>query len=64
MLTRRDVLRLVPSSALLTTARAAQAAHKAHHEGKTLREACLELKLMSAEDFDRLVRPETMLGPM
>jgi len=43
--------------------KAAQAAHKAHHEGKTLRAACVELGLLSAEEFDRLVRPEAMTGP-
>jgi fumarate hydratase class II len=68
---RERIRQLLNQSLMLVTAltphigydRAAQAAHKAHHEGKTLREACIELKLMSAEDFDRLVRPEAMLGP-
>lgn len=41
---------------------AAQVAKKAYAEGKTLREACVELGLLSAEEFDRLVRPEEMLG--
>jgi fumarate hydratase, class II len=40
--------------------RAAEIAKKAHHENLTLKEATLALKVMSAEDFDRLVRPETM----
>jgi fumarate hydratase, class II len=43
--------------------RAAQVAHKAHAENKTLKEACLELGYLSGEEFDRLVRPEKMLGP-
>ncbi len=42
---------------------AAKVARKAHLEGKSLREACLELGLLSGEDFDRLVRPEAMVGP-
>jgi fumarate hydratase class II len=43
--------------------RSAQVAHKAHAENKTLREACVELGFLSGEEFDRLVRPEKMLGP-
>ena len=43
--------------------KAAEVAHKAHAENKTLREACLELGFLSGEEFDRLVRPEKMLGP-
>jgi len=42
---------------------AAKVAKKAHAERKTLRQACIELGLLSGEEFDRLVRPETMLGP-
>jgi fumarate hydratase class II len=42
---------------------AAKVAKKAHQEGTTLKEACTALGLLSAEDFDRLVRPETMLSP-
>jgi len=40
---------------------AAQIAHCAHHEGLTLREATLKLGLLSGEEFDLLVRPETMV---
>jgi fumarate hydratase, class II len=42
---------------------AAKVAYKAHKENLTLREACVELGLLSGEDFDRLVRPEKMLKP-
>jgi fumarate hydratase class II len=42
---------------------AARIAKKAHAEGTTLREAALALGRVSAEDFDRWVRPERMLGP-
>ncbi len=42
---------------------AAKIAKKAHHEGTTLREAALALDLISAEDFDRVVRPEQMIRP-
>lgn len=42
---------------------AAKVAKKAHTEGKTLREACVELGLLSGEKFDGIVRPEQMIGP-
>lgn len=40
--------------------KAAQIAKKAHREDKTLKEAAMELGYVSAEDFDRWVRPEAM----
>lgn len=43
--------------------KAAQIAEKAHNENKTLKEACLELGYLTSEQFDKIVRPETMLGP-
>jgi fumarate hydratase class II len=43
--------------------RAAKVAKKAHAEGKTLRQACIELGFLPGEEFDRLVRPEQMIGP-
>ena len=43
--------------------RAAEIAKKAHREGSTLREAALALAYVSAEDFDRWVRAESMIGP-
>ena len=42
---------------------AAKAAKKAHHENLTLKESVVALGLLSAEDFDRLIRPADMLGP-
>ena len=42
---------------------AAKVAKKAHAEGKTLRHVCIELGLLSGEDFDQVVRPEKMIGP-
>ncbi|GAA5841161.1 hypothetical protein JCM9279_000561 [Rhodotorula babjevae] len=42
---------------------AAKCAKKAHKEGTTLKEATLALGLLESEEFDRLVRPELMLGP-
>ncbi len=43
--------------------RAAEIAKKAHREGGTLREAALALGYVSAEEFDRWVRPEDMTAP-
>ena len=42
---------------------AAKIAKHAHKHGQTLKEAALELKLLTAEEFDAEVRPEKMVGP-
>ncbi|HUQ26670.1 MAG TPA: class II fumarate hydratase [Burkholderiales bacterium] len=62
---------LVAGSLMLVTAlaphigydRAAEIAKKAHHDGTSLREAALALGYVSAEDFERWVRPEAMIRP-
>ncbi len=41
---------------------AAKIAKKAHKENKTLREAAVELGLVTSEQFDQWVRPEKMVG--
>ncbi len=41
---------------------AARIAKKAHQEGKTLKEAAVELGLLTPEQFDAWVRPEKMTG--
>nr|WP_314482989.1 class II fumarate hydratase [uncultured Pseudomonas sp.] len=43
--------------------KAAEIAKKAYSEGKTLREAALELNYLTNEQFDEWVRPENMLAP-
>lgn len=43
---------------------AAKIAKKAHKENKTLREAALELKLLTNEQFDQWVKPEDMVGSL
>jgi fumarate hydratase, class II len=43
---------------------AAKIAKKAHKENKTLREAAVELGLLTSEQFDQWVRPEKMVGSM
>jgi fumarate hydratase class II len=42
---------------------AAKVAKKAHAENKTLKEAVVELGLLTTEKFDEVVRPEKMTGP-
>ena len=41
----------------------AKIAKKAYKENKTLKEAGIELGLLTAEQFDQWVRPEEMLAP-
>jgi fumarate hydratase class II len=61
----------VKNSLMLVTAlspkigydKAAEIAHKAHVERIGLREAALKLGYLSAEEFDELVRPESMTHP-
>ena len=68
---RRRIEEHVASSLMLVTAlnpligydKAAEVAKKAYAEGKTLKEACLELGYLSAEEFDAAVRPEEMVHP-
>lgn len=43
---------------------AAKIAKKAHKENKTLREAAIELGLLTSEQFDAWVRPEKMVGSL
>ncbi|MYL62487.1 class II fumarate hydratase [Bacillus hwajinpoensis] len=42
---------------------AAKIAKKAHEDGTTLRESALESGLLTAEQFDEIVRPEDMISP-
>jgi fumarate hydratase class II len=43
--------------------KAAQIAKQAHAQGTTLKEAAVSLGFLSAEEFDRAVVPEKMIGP-
>ena len=42
---------------------AAKVAHHAHVNQQTLKQACQDLGVLSAEDYDAIVRPETMTAP-
>jgi fumarate hydratase class II len=67
----KRIAELVDRSLMLVTAlnpeigydNAARIAKKAHREGITLRQAALDLELLTAEEFDKLVRPEKMARP-
>ncbi len=67
----KRIAELMQSSLMLVTAlsphigydKSAEVAHKAHHEGLTLRESAVGLGYVSEADFDRFVRPEDMTHP-
>jgi fumarate hydratase class II len=66
-----QIERHLRSSLMLVTAlnpiigydNAAKVAKKAHQEHTTLREAAIELGLLTGEEFDAAVRPEDMTHP-
>jgi fumarate hydratase, class II len=70
-LNREQIDRYVRNSLMLVTAlspvlgydKAAEIAHVAHVDGSSLKEAALKLGYLSAEDFDKWVRPEQMTSP-
>ncbi len=65
------IKKLLDDSLMLVTAlnpvigydNAAKIAKKALREDKTLKQVAIELKLLTAEEFDKAVRPELMIGP-
>jgi len=68
---RARIEELLRNSLMLVTAlnphigydNAAKIAKKAHRDGTSLKQAALALGLTTAEQFDRWVRPEDMVGP-
>lgn len=42
---------------------AAKIAHTAHHEGLSLKQACVKLGFLSEKEYDALVKPEQMIKP-
>lgn len=68
---KKRIESLLHESLMLVTAlnpyigydKAAQTAKKAHKEGITLKEAAVALGYVTPEEFDRIVRPEKMIGP-
>jgi fumarate hydratase class II len=62
-LLRRSLMLVTALNPHIGYDKAAQVAKKAHAEGSSLKEAALALGYVSAEDFERWVRPEAMIGP-
>jgi fumarate hydratase class II len=58
----RSLMLVTVLSPRLGYEKAAEIAQKAHREGLTLREACLQLGYLSAAEFDRIVDPARMVG--
>jgi fumarate hydratase class II len=69
---KERIQQLVGDSLMLVTAlnphvgydNAAKIAKKAHGENKTLKQAALELGLLTAEQFDKFIKPEEMTHPL
>lgn len=68
---RKQIDSYLESSLMLVTAlspkigydKAAKVAHHAHEKDLTLKEACLELGYVSAEEFDAIIEPFSMAHP-
>ena len=58
---RQSLMNVTALSPVLGYERCAVLAKTAHREGITLREACLKLSYLTAEEFDRLYKPEEMI---
>ena len=62
-LMRRSLMLVTALNPKLGYDKAARVAKLAHKKNLTLREAAIELKLLTGTEFDRLVNPKDMLGP-
>jgi fumarate hydratase class II len=60
-LVRGSLMLVTALSPLLGYDNAAAIAKKAHHGGTTLKEAALELGLLTEQEYDEAVRPENMV---
>lgn len=61
-LTERSLMLVTALTPHIGYDRAAEIAKLAHQEGKSLKEAAIQLDYVSAEDFERWVRPRDMTG--
>ena len=59
----RSLMLVTALAPLIGYDKAAEIAKAAHINGTTLREEALRLSFISADEFDRVMKPETMLGP-
>ncbi len=68
---RKKIQEHVDQSLMLATAlnpvigydKAAKVVNKAYREDKTLKQAAIEMGVLSAEEFDKIVDPKKMIGP-
>jgi fumarate hydratase class II len=59
----RSLMLVTALSPVIGYDKASSIAHDADRTGRTLRESALDSGAISAEDFDRIVDPATMIGP-
>jgi fumarate hydratase, class II len=68
---KKKIAQYVENSLMLVTAlspkigydKAAHLAHRAYEEDSSLREVCLKLGYLTAQEFDEIVKPEKMIHP-
>jgi len=58
----RSLMLVTALSPVIGYDKAAEIAHQASHSGSTLREAALALGYVTAEEFDRIIDPASMVG--
>lgn len=61
--TQRSLMLVTALSPSIGYDKAAKVAKHAHEKGCTLREAVIDLDLLTGDQYDELVRPADMLGP-
>jgi fumarate hydratase class II len=59
----RSLMRVTALTPRTGYERSAAVAKHAHEQGISLRQACLDLGVLRAQEFAELVRPETMFNP-
>ncbi len=62
-LLERSLMLVTPLAPVIGYDKATEIAKAAHRNGTTLREEAVRLGYVTEEEFDRIVRPEKMLGP-
>ncbi|KAK6459024.1 fumarase [Scheffersomyces xylosifermentans] len=68
---KEKIAKVLNESLMLVTAlnpkigydNASKVAKNAHKKGITLKESCLELEMLTSEEFEEWVKPEKMIGP-
>jgi fumarate hydratase class II len=60
----RSLMLVTALSPVIGYDKAAEIAHRADHEGTTLREAALSLGYITADEFDQIIDPASMVGEL